>query len=208
MLIDINLLPKKEKKNFSLSIMLALLIFIFLIGAIASFYYGSVLKNESLELEKKINQLDENLKVEQAQVEKVQATNSVVELKNAVDWAQNYPIKSVPVLQHLTSLLPERGFIQNYSYSEEGTILLTVQFDTSREAAYFLNWLTESDWIVEANILKLGLGDQTKSENEDPSPEAEFVPRYIGDYEITLEREKVKELNSEVSHIEQGGNGS
>ncbi|HYK73978.1 MAG TPA: hypothetical protein VEV44_12780 [Pseudoneobacillus sp.] len=205
MLIDINLLPKKEKKNFSLSIIMSLLILLFAIGAGLSFYYGSVLKSEVQQLNQENQQVTENLKLEQEQVEIAQSTNSVVELKKAVDWAQSYPIKSVPVLKHLTSLLPERGFIQQYSYSEEGTVQLTVQFDTSREAAYFLKWLNDSEWIAEANIISLTLGNTGDSDTETTDlPKTEYVPRYIGSYDITLEREKVKELiNSEKT--EQGG---
>jgi type IV pilus assembly protein PilN len=206
MLIDINLLPKKEKKNFSLSIMIALLISVFIIGTSVSLYYGSNLKNEAEQLSTKIQQVNESLSLEQEQVEKVEATNSIVELKKAVEWAENYPIKSVPVLQHLTSLLPERGFIQNYAYSEEGTVQLTVQFDTSREAAHFLNWLTNSDWVSEANILSLALGSPSGSEEDvtEDSSLTEYVPRYIGTYDITIEREKVKEMLNQ-GNMEQGG---
>lgn len=206
MLIDINLLPKKEKKNFSLSIMMILLAVLFFIGTGLSFYYGNSLKSEAEQLSAKISQVNENLRLEQEEVAKVQATNSLQELKQAVEWADTYPIKSVPVLQHLTSLLPERGFIQQYTYSEEGTIQLTIQFDTSREAAYFLNWLTDSEWIEEANIVSLGLGINppgTTEEDIEDSIETEYVPRYIGQYDIRLEREKVKELIYQNS--EQGG---
>ncbi|WP_442595252.1 PilN domain-containing protein [Neobacillus sp. D3-1R] len=205
MLIDINLLPKKEKKNFSVAIILSLLSVLFIIGTSLTFYYGFVLKSQAQQLSLKNQQVTESLRQEQEQVEMAQSTNSVVELKKAVEWAQSYPIKSVPVLQHLTSLLPERGFIQQYSYSEDGKVLLTVQFDTSREAAYFLKWLNDSKWIAEANILSLNLGSNNETNTEQTEvPQTEYVPRYIGSFDITLEREKVKELIN-MEKTEQGG---
>ena len=80
---------------------------------------------------------------------------SITLLKNAVEWANSYPIQTIPVMQHLTGLLPERGFIQTFGYTEAGTVTLSVQFDSSREAAYFLENLNESDWIDEANLSSL-----------------------------------------------------
>jgi type IV pilus assembly protein PilN len=202
MLIDINLLPKKEKKNFSTSILAVLLVGLLVIGGGTSLYYGNTLKTETEQLNKEIFQINESLKLEQERVEQVQATNSVVELKNAVNWAQTYPIKTVPVLQHLTALLPERGFIQQYSYSDAGTVQLVVQFDTSREAAHFLKWLNDSDWINEANIISLGLGSQPDGEENRDLSQTEYIPRYIGNFSITLEREKIKEI---LYQNEQGG---
>jgi type IV pilus assembly protein PilN len=185
MLIEINLLPKKAKKNFSLPIVIALLASFFLLSTGLLYYYSSSLKSTADTLNADIQRLDESIRLEQEQMQQVQATNSVLELKKAVEWAKTYPIKSVPVLQHLTSLLPERGFIQNYSYRQDGKVGLTVQFDTSREAAYYLNWLKESDWIAEANILSLGISGSTNRDT---------LPRYIGQFEITIANDKVREI--------------
>lgn len=187
MLIEINLLPKKEKKNFSLPIVITLLASVLILTTGVLYYYTNTLKTKAELLNANIIRIDESLKLEQEQIQQVQATNSVLELKKAVEWAKTYPIKSVPVLQHLTSLLPERGFIQQYTYSQDGKVGLTVQFDTSREAAYFLSWLKESEWIAEANILSLSTGSTNLSTNDS-------IPRYIGQFEITIAREKVREL--------------
>jgi type IV pilus assembly protein PilN len=185
MLIEINLLPKKAKKNFSLPIVIALLASFFLLSTGLLYYYSNSLKSTADTLNADIQRLDESIRLEQEQMQQVQATNSVLELKKAVEWAKTYPIKSVPVLQHVTSLLPERGFIQNYSYSQDGKVGLTVQFDTSREAAYYLNWLKESDWVAEANILSLGISGTT---------DRDTLPRYIGQFEITIANDKVREI--------------
>jgi type IV pilus assembly protein PilN len=198
MLIDINLLPKKEKKNYSLSIMIALIAFIFILGTSLFVYFGKTLQSEINQLDAEIVRLNENLQIEQQKVVEVQSTNSVLELKKAVEWVETYPIKSIPVLQHLTSLLPERGFIQQYTYSQEGSVGLTVQFDTSREAAYFLTWLSDSEWVADAKIVSLGLGSFNDLNTE-------FVPRYIGQYEITLAREKVIDFMNKEKNLEQGG---
>ena len=92
------------------------------------------------------------LKSKQKNSGKNESQMSITLLKNAVEWANNYPIQTIPVMQHLTGLLPERGFIQTFGYTEAGTVTLSVQFDSSREAAYFFDNLNESDWIDEASL--------------------------------------------------------
>jgi type IV pilus assembly protein PilN len=204
MLVDINLLPKKERKNFTLFIILAVLSSVILIGTLFFLIYGNAMQKEEKILKEEILQINEKLQQEQDKLITEQEITSIEELKNAVKWAETYPIKAVEVLKHLTSLLPERGFILQYSYNEKGIIHLSVQFDTSREAAQYLQWLTDSEWFDEVSITSLGLSttsDLTANLNNEMN-NTEFIPRYIGEFDISLAREKVKEM----LYIEEGGN--
>jgi type IV pilus assembly protein PilN len=204
MLVDINLLPKKERKNFTLFIILAVLSSVILLGTLYFLIYGNALKKDEKVLKEKILQVNEKLQQEQDKLITMQETTSLEELKNAVKWAETYPIKAVEVLKHLTSLLPERGFILQYSYNEKGIIHLSVQFDTSREAAQYLQWLTDSGWVDEVSITSLGLSTTSDLPANliNEMNTTEFIPRYIGEFDISLAREKVKEM----LYIEEGGN--
>jgi hypothetical protein len=99
--------------------------------------------------------------------ETTSANNSATQLENAVKWANDYPIQTIPVMRKLTSLLPERGFIQRFGYTEDGTVMLSVQFDSSRDAAYFLSNLTNSQWIEDVSLNSL-----TAQAVKDPSNSA------------------------------------
>jgi type IV pilus assembly protein PilN len=200
MLVDINLLPKKERKNISLIFIVTVLSSIMVIGSIYLFLNGNSLEKQMNLLDEKILQVNQKLQVEQEKLASTaEETTSVEQLKNAVAWAESYPIKAVPVLKHLTSLLPERGFVQNYSYSGTGNVQLTVQFDTSREAAQFLQWLNESEWIEDATISSLGLATDNSVLNS--NIHNKFLPRYIGAFQISLAKDKIKEL----LYIDKGG---
>lgn len=72
-------------------------------------------------------------------------------------------------MQHLTGLLPERGFIQTFAYTEAGTVTISVQFDSAREAAYFLDNLNESEWIDDANLSSLTAKEQEENKEAVPS---------------------------------------
>lgn len=226
MLVEINLLPQKEPRKFNIIILIVLLALIILIGA---FYYWQIqaAKSELQTLDKQISMTKEIAIKEEQNANKNESQMSISLLKNAVEWANTYPIETIPIMQHLTSLLPERGFIQSFSYAEAGTVILTVQFDNAREAAYFLDNLGESEWVGEPTLNSLTIqekekvvetktetetektgedsSDNAEKENQAAAPEIEkndnsndqYLPRYIGQFEIKLNIVKVKELTTE-----------
>lgn len=166
MLIEINLLPQKEPRKFNLIILIILLS---LIVAISCFYFWQIqsTKNNVKEVNRQIETIKEISAKETENTKQDQSIMSVSVLKNAVEWANTYPIKTIPVMQHLTALLPERGFIQSFGYTETGTVTISVQFDNPREAAFFLDSLNKSDWIEVVSLSSLNA-----QAVEDPSASA------------------------------------
>ncbi|MBY0146694.1 PilN domain-containing protein [Neobacillus niacini] len=223
MLVEINLLPQKEPRKFNIIILIVLLALIILAGAI---YYWQIqaTKSELQSLDKQISMTKEIAIKEEQNADKNESQMSISLLKNAVEWANTYPIETIPIMQHLTSLLPERGFIQSFAYAEAGTVILTVQFDSAREAAYFLDNLGESEWVGEPTLNSLTIqekeevvetkteaettdensSDNAEKENKEAAPEIDkndnsndqYLPRYIGQFEIKLNIVKIKELTT------------
>lgn len=165
MLVEINLLPQKEPKKFAFIITLSSLLAVFLV--IGGFYLwqSQSVKDELASLDRQISTTKKIAEKEQQNNETVISSSSVSQLKSAIEWANDYPIQTVPVMQHLTSLLPERGFIQSFGYTETGAVTLTVQFDSAREAAYFLNSLNHSKWIEEASLNSLAATEMNTETN-------------------------------------------
>lgn len=165
MLVEINLLPKKERGKKGLVIMLVSFVAVLLIVGGAYFWQIQLVKSDIAAVDSQIGTTKKLAEIEQKNAGKNAATLSITVLKNAVEWAESYPIQTVPVMQHLTALLPERGFIQSFGYTEAGTVTLSVQFDSSREAAYFLDNLNESDWIDEASLSSLTAQEIDEAKN-------------------------------------------
>ncbi|MED4203182.1 PilN domain-containing protein [Neobacillus mesonae] len=155
MLVDINLLPQKEPKKFAFIITLSSLLVILLI--VGSFYLWKInaVKDEIASVDRNISMMTKVVEKTNQAAQMNESANSINQLKTAIDWANEYPIQSVQVMRQLTALLPDRGFIQSFGYTEEGAITLTIQFDTAREAAYFLDNLNESKWVQEASLNSL-----------------------------------------------------
>jgi Tfp pilus assembly protein PilN len=177
MLVEINLLPEKEPKKYSIFIFAAGLLVLFLL--IGCYYYLQISTTKT-SIESVDRQISAIKKIEEKNIKKVatiETNNSVSQLKAAVNWAKTYPIETVPVMQQLTSLLPERGFIQSFTYSDSGDIAISVQFDSSSDAAYFLDNLNSAKWIEDASLTSLNTvsnptetgTDSTANSNNQPS---------------------------------------
>ena len=201
MLVDINLLPKKAPRKAGLPVIIIFFLVLTAIG-IGLFYWQYAAKQDSLaSLQSQTLRMEETIAVQSQKIATFESSNSAAELEKIVEWARDYPIETVPVLQHLISFLPERGFFQNFAYNDDGSIDLSIQFDSSREAAFYLTKLTESEWINEAKLTGIttsaeiiDLKDQEDNvENNSKLINDPYMPRYLALYKLSLNRQTVKD---------------
>lgn len=202
MLIDINLLPQKERKR-RMPVYIAIAVLSITILGTAFLLVYTQLSHQELENITKDLEMKKEFRLQQEiTVNNIESSDGLEQLHTAVQWAEQYPIDTVPVLEHLTSLLPERGFFRQFNYTEDGMINLNVQFDTSRQAAYFLNDLKNSNWISEAKLTSLETSQGQIEEDLVVLPEDKLMPRYLGQYEISLNQSFIK---SELQFESEGG---
>jgi type IV pilus assembly protein PilN len=223
MLVEINLLPKKEPRNLSLLIILGTFIGLILIGAALLFWQINEKKQELVNIENQIQLTNDILEAERTKLADFQSAGSVQELENAIKWAKDQPYNLVYVLRQLTKVLPERGFITEFKLAEGDIINLIVQFDTKSEAAYYLNYLLNYEWIEEAVITEAKAGDwkimnNNTSVSDDEITESakkDYYPRYYAEYELRLNIAELKqayslemEKSAERNNGEEEGGGS
>src|SRR5690606_29198468 len=142
-------LPQKEEKSRSLLMLYILIVLVLAAGLFSIFYFSSLTEKKVNTVQQEITATKQLLEQAKMQLADLSQSPAVNQLENAVKWAEQNRAKTVPLLQHLTALLPDRGYIKNFSFQLPQTVKLTVQFDTNREAAYFLNNLNEAEWITE-----------------------------------------------------------
>ncbi|QED48795.1 hypothetical protein [Cytobacillus dafuensis] len=208
MLVEINLLPKKESRNTALFVLVGVLIFFFLVGIFITMWVGQSYKAKIKTVEQQISTTQQLIEIDEKKMTDAESANSLEELEKAVEWAKEYPIKTVPLLRKFTELLPERGFIQSIQYEETGNIQLLVQFDTKREASYYLKSMLDTDWIEDVRLITLTANEPTEEETEQTARtdhEEQYIPRYLADYEIILNRSVIK---ADVQAENQGRNES
>lgn len=207
MLVEINLLPQKEVKNKTLLILSVTAGMVILLGVGFTFWFIRGVDQQLATFEQQIATTQTAIATEQQKLVTVEtAKDSLTTLASTAEWATAYPVKTVPVLQKLTALLPNRGFIKTFTYAETGTISLNVQFEESREAAYYLAGLIKSRWVKDAKLTSLnavtsfydnsmeGNFDDTHLKNE------KYIPRYEGTFELILDEPVIKDdLNKKTA---------
>lgn len=197
MLIDINLLPRKERKSLVALIIILGLLLLFIFGSVFLFINYQSTKSDLDSLKTQLQTTSQLRAIQEQKLAEINATSTVDELKSTIEWTEKLPISSVTLLKHLTSLLPDRGFILNINYQDTGTVTLNVQFDTSREAAYYLNELENSDVINKVTLNSLATSGEELEKTNKPVKDVLdkiLVPRYLAAYQIELNNEKLKEL--------------
>lgn len=194
MLVEINLLPKKNSKSKAVFVIIGIILFLLVVTV--SFYSWQI-NAKKAKLAETNSQLDTTLAIideKNRQLEEYNSSTSVQELGQAIKWAETQSFDSVFLLDELTKMLPERGFILEFKIDENYKINQLIQFDTKTDAAYYLHNLLTNEWveeavISEANSSELDLDENTKNE-DDTSVSAynkdNVLPRYIAQYEIIL----------------------
>lgn len=203
MLVDINLLPKKESKHQSTIVMMLVAALLLLVAIIVLFWHGKGLDRQIAALQSEITTTQKLVEIEQEKAEGKSGANSVAILESAVEWASEEPLKTVPIIGEVASLLPQRGFLQSISYDESGMVNLSVQFDTSRESAYYLKNLLDSEWFSEITLSSL-----STSSLSDMDDQSEVIPRYTGQYQLKLNRGYIQDqeqIQASLARNEEGG---
>jgi type IV pilus assembly protein PilN len=189
--IDINLLPQKEKKQkaFTYGVAgtagLVMLVALFMLFTLKSTLTETKRTEAQIDTAKKITE------IQQTKVLGAESSGSVSQLNNAVQEMIDYPVKTVPLLNELTALLPDRGFFNEFEYTDRTVINTVVQFDSSREAAFYLSRLKKAEWVEEADIIEITTVEAGESDDE------MVLPRYLAAYEIHIDLGKLEALLSE-----------
>jgi type IV pilus assembly protein PilN len=192
MIVEINLLPKKEPKNVAVWVSVAVFA-LFVIAAAIIFYLLAARADEQINaLTGEIKQIRAMQAIEQQKQKDAQSAQEIKELHEAVQWSKKYPLKMVPLLRNMTKLLPERGFVMNFSYADNGTVTVAVQFDTSEQAAYYLKRLEDAKFVKDVQLKSVSAVDITET-NAEEGTEQQVVPRYLAQYEMHIRKQALTE---------------
>ncbi|MBB3867608.1 fimbrial protein [Geobacillus sp. NFOSA3] len=193
MIVEINLLPKKEPKNVVFLFITVIITAIVLIAAAVFYVLIDRAETQIDSLEKELKQTQALQAIEQQKLADMQSVKEIEELDKTVQWAKDYPLKMVPLLRNMTKLLPERGFIMNFSYAEDGTVTVSVQFDTSEQAAYYLKRLSDAKFIADVQLKSLTAVNANEKSDEQGTTEEQVVPRYLAQYEMHIRKQALEE---------------
>lgn len=183
MLVDINLLGERKKRTYTPILMIAIVMLGFVAGFFALYFYSKQLEFRHGQLEAELEATKQLTALQQEKLWKTGTSAASEKLADAVQWTKELPVPTVFFLQHLASLLPERGFLLQFSYSDDGVVTLQAQFDEKREAAYYLAHLNASDYIENATLQTIATRELAADQNA-----TNIAPRYLANYSLILNK--------------------
>ncbi len=192
MLVDIDLLPKKKSRNITTPLVYGICAFFLLFVAIILFTFSNMINNDVKTAQQDLEIVQQLRIAKETSMNRPQNSSSAKRLEDTVAWAEEYPLEMVPVMQDLIRLLPERGFIQSFTYDETGLLNLSVQFDESRDAAYFLYHLNESSLYHSIDLSSISTVEVGEEET------VGVLPRYIGQYTLGFDRHAFQTVEEEL----------
>ncbi|WP_096202819.1 hypothetical protein [Bacillus sp. FJAT-45350] len=193
MLVEVNLLPEKEKRDLT-PVIIILIIGILLVTAtiVLSSLHSSV-STEVTELENEVQELmilSETTRQELTE----QQTNNIGQLEEVISALDKQLFPASLLLDHIVSLLPERGFFLNFNYSLPNEVYFDASFDRIEEIAQFSNALYSSDAIGE--VLLSDISTNQILDDEDLNRD-EYLPRYVASYSIKIVPVSLREMRDE-----------
>jgi hypothetical protein len=152
-LSDINLLPQKERTSLLFIISLIFLMLVALIGATSLFVHHYSLTEKLASHKKELKVVVKQRELEEKRIsDGTMVVNASQRFDQLVKVVDNRILPTMKILDHVSALLPNQGFITNYSYTDPGTISITGEFGTLPDVAAYLHWLTASTAIEKVGM--------------------------------------------------------
>ncbi|QHE53140.1 PilN domain-containing protein [Pontibacillus sp. HMF3514] len=187
MIVEINLLEEKEKRNIVPFMIAFVGIFLLLATMIAIGLQKQAIEAKQEDFQREIQSIQKeqegykNILRDETQADRRQ-------LQQAVDQVEESIFPSVSLLERMISLLPERGYFERYIYTKDNNLQLIVRFDSLQEVAAYTNTLLQEEAI--SNVELSNITTEQISEQYDP---LEYRPRYIANYEVDIDEAQWKE---------------
>lgn len=187
MIVEINLLEEKEKKNITPHF-ISLLTLLFIVGVGAILYLQ---KQELMDTKQALASQTTQLQAQQAQIQQVLNDKQLKQRKqlaSMVDLVENSLFPTISITEDMIALLPEHGYIEQYGFTNE-KLNLQVRLDTFQDISAFLNHLQEKPYINEVNLTNIS----TEPMSQDSS-KYNIRPRYHASYQVTfLQKSTIEE---------------
>lgn len=213
MLVEINLLPKRDERNIAIYVISVIILLLLVFIVIGFSIYLNTKKEEFQTIDKQVVLNQKILEEQHQKLIQYQTSKSVVELERAIEWAKDQPFNMVYILQELTKALPQRGFILEFQMNEDNIIAQKVQFDTKSDAAYYLSSILKYSWVSEAVISEAKQTNiDAQSQRQDSTgnngkTERNILPRYVATYEIKLDIPQLKTASKSQNETADKGEG-
>lgn len=191
MLVEINLLSAKEKKDLTKWFLVATIVILLFSSLISLKVINNRVQNDIAELENERAVVLEKV----AEIEQLGQENLLTiteQLASSISELEREVIPGSQLLGEVVRLLPEHGYFIDFNFDHANTVTLQAYFDQIGAVAAYNYELTESQYIdsvILHSINTEAIGNEAGTEPElEINVDSEFLPRYIAYFELKVNR--------------------
>lgn len=199
MLVDINLLPEKERERSTLLIAALVILSAAILFWATVFLLSLSLSKETVRAETQIASLHARQEAVREDIKPSPDAADRERLAATVEWAEAYQFDTLPLLREMIALLPERGFFVSFVFNAPHKSTVVVQFDDKSDAAFYLTRI-KSSTVVSAAAM-----ESVVAENQDGESDTEVLPRFIATYQIEYVDERGIVVEVEETDVQEDG---
>lgn len=207
MLVDINLLPEKERERSTLLIAALIVIGAAILFWAVLFILSLSLSKEAARTEMQITALHASQEAIREDIQPSTNADEREKLASTVKWAEANRFDTLPLLREMIALLPQRGFFVSFEFTAPHESTVIVQFDSKSDAAYYLTRIESSTVVSSATMESL------VAESLDEETDLATLPRFEATYHIeykdergaVVEVEGTEEVEATDETVEQEG---
>ncbi|MFS0689870.1 fimbrial assembly protein [Sporosarcina sp. 179-K 8C2 HS] len=195
MLVDINLLPEKERERSTLLIAALVILGAAILFWAILFLLSLSLSKQTVRVETQIASLHASQEAVREDIKPSSHADDRDKLASTVEWAEAYKFDTLPLMREMVALLPERGFFVSFEFTAPHESVVTVQFDDKSDAAYYLTRIKSSTVVSSStmeSLVAVSL-DEESDLHTLPRFEATYLIEYVDDRGVVVEVEETIE---------------
>ena len=213
MLVEINLLTEKEKKDVTKWLIAGIIVFLLAASFLALKFYGDHLETEAELIHSEKQTITEQI-IELQEAEQ-EPTISYFELLNTTTTKlEHHVIPASKLLAEVVRLLPEHGYFLTFDFAQPDEIYFNARFSQFAEVAAYTYALNESPYVWNVTLYNITTNDDfvremnvneqvedeeadslEQSETSEPFFSDQILPRYEAYFQLKINRDafRVKE---------------
>ncbi|UCZ52094.1 hypothetical protein LGQ02_14730 [Bacillus shivajii] len=198
--VEINLLPKKKKKDRTIISFISLISVLSLLSVLLITFYAQQVESETEELVTEYEELRLKSAELQGQIQRMDDSDEA-KLNSMIKKLEDKIIPASSILHEVVSLMPDEGYMITYDYLYPFELVIEMGFLEVRDVSYYYHELINSPIVSDVKVESM-FGEEMGEEEDDIFTE-EYLPHYKTHLVITLNPEAVRAHGKESEEDEE-----
>ncbi len=198
--VEINLLPKRKKKDRTIIRLISIVSTLSLLSVLLITVYAKLVESETEQLEQQYDELRIKSAQLQGDIDEMDDSDEA-KLISLIKELEDKVVPASQVLHEVVTRMPEQGYLIEYDYRSPFHLDLEIAFIEMKDLSYYYVELMDSPFVDDVNVQSL-FGDEITIDEEETLLTEEYLPHYKTYLSITLNPDAIKAHNESGGELE------